>query len=206
MVRKGLEEGITLRYAISIKMLRLGDYISYPLSKASCKISKELTGWARDQNFQTENLGWRLDEIDGKLVLVADDATRSTLILRGKIGCDRGIEAIDTMQKALYTNKELAQAIVPMKEEMWKQLQECNQCNQETTRRHWIDSPHNSTHEGDGSLRVCYMHNGLINNSYLYSSNGDTYKDGNGIRPVVFLKSDIILIDGDGSKEKPYVI
>ena len=52
MVRKGLEEGITLRYAISIKMLRLGDYISYPLSKASCKISKELTGWARDQNFK----------------------------------------------------------------------------------------------------------------------------------------------------------
>ena len=119
----------TLCEAILDGTVKRGDYIDYPLEIITTNIICFDTGYydKRYQKFQTEMLDWRLDVVNDKLILVAGNGTKSKLVLGGSCGYRNGIEVIDTIQKELYTNDELAETVVPITEEILRKLHPCNQ-------------------------------------------------------------------------------
>ena len=133
------------------------------------------------QTLQTEVLGWKVDKIYGELVLVADNATESQLVLKGIIGFEQGDEAICRVPKELYTNTALAKAVWPVNKKIRNQLKECNR---KVTRWYW--TPERIEVVGIPAIEILQEYQGAM---YMEEENEQEC----GIRPIVFLKQGLML-------------
>lgn len=161
----------------------LGAYIEYKPEIKNCMLTPEQTGWTEEQLFRTEQLNWRLEKSGDEVILIADEAT-TKIYLKGKIGYEKGIDSMNYLCRKLYTNP-LAENVMIVNGDMFeKGLSHCDSS-------YWVDSSSSDIYLGTEYFCICIATNGRMIDSFLYGLNGNAYFGYYGIRPVVFLKSDV---------------
>ena len=123
----------TLVYKINNGIVKIGDYVSYTPDKANTdKILEELKMYSgSDANItltpeidKETRLKWRvLDVKDGKVRLISDRPTTSTITLSGAKGYNNAVYLLDKTCKTLYNNSKLASNVQNLKiEDIQEQL------------------------------------------------------------------------------------
>lgn len=198
-------KAITLEEAFREGLVKKGDYIDYQPTSATCMFDTSQTGWEKVQTFSTEQLGWQLDEFEGKLILLADKPTEQLLTLKGKIGYERGVETQHELCKKLYTNSSLASDVISMTSE----IQEVTKLILKGRYYHWLASSCVYAGKGIEFWYVRLVNSGYVRSGQLWYSNLGSYSYSYGVRPVVYLKSNIQITNveqGDGSESNPWKI
>lgn len=195
---------ISLEIALKTKLVGIGDYFYYQPIESKVELTKEQTGYEGEQILHTElGLKWRLDRLKNRrFILVANDATEQEIIFSGKIGHDEGPNTMNYTSESLYFNRELAIGVVAMDERIFYQLDKCNQTS--PTRQYWLGSPYVCTYTGFAYFGLRLVGSGFVNIYDLYYSDGTTNTDYFGVRPVVYLKSDLVVVAGSGTEEDPW--
>lgn len=192
-----------LEKAVKTGIVKRGDFVEYLFPINKVELTTEQTGWNETQVFYTEQgMKWRLDNYNGRQILVAEDATEQEIIFSGKIGHDEGPNTMNYTSESLYFNRELAIGVVAMDERIFYQLDKCNQTS--PTRRYWLGSPFIHTYAGNANVGLRYVYPGSVSYHDLYISNGLTFAPDYGVRPVVYLKSDLVVVAGSGTEEDPW--
>ena len=78
----------------------------YTPTGISCEIETTTSGHTDTQNFERENLTWRIWDFDGTTLRIIGDTTDSQLYLYGVEGYNNGVWALDHICKELYSNDE----------------------------------------------------------------------------------------------------
>lgn len=196
---------LTLEEAFRDGLVKVGDYIDYQPIYVKCTFKEKDTGFEKNQTFSTEKLKWRLDEFEGKLILIAATATEQLLTLKGNREYDEyGEKTQNKLCKKLYSNPSISSEVVSTSKEIQEQLKECNLIKMSywlpsRRVRYLINSASRGVH-GLGGMGCSVKFRSLFNSI--------GYVRRQAVRPVVFLKSDIQinLEQGDGSKENPWEI
>lgn len=193
---------IALEEAFRLGLVKKGDYVDYQLISARCTFDESQTGWKEVQSFSTEKLGWQIDEFEGKLILLADQPTKQELTLRGKIGYEKGVEAQHELCRKLYTNSSLVYNVISIT------LEIKNSTNVPSREFYWLAS--SFMKKIDKDYFRFGVHRGMGDGVYvdgLWYSSGYFCSHSSKMRPVVFLRSDIQVVNlelGDGSRNKPW--
>lgn len=130
-------------------------------------ISKEETGAQENQTFETERLGrWWPVEVMGKVFLVSESVTKTTIILGGLIGARNGENVMQKVSK-LYSNEELDAEGLPVNFLVNKILP----CEASVVQRYWLPEPVYRSEESRGGFLVA---NGTDNPEFraLYAGDG----------------------------------
>lgn len=202
------EQIISLEEAFEKGIVKVGDYVDYKPTYGEYRPKMVETGVDERQNstFKTEDFGWKLDKFEGKLILVADIVTTRRLMLRGKVGYNNGVTVLNKITRHCYTDPALAAGgAINITKEIFKTLAPCN--IMKNLREYWLGScyVHSSTDYAHFGLYNVFS--GKVDYDDLFRLDGYVHTYGRGVRPVVFLKSNIQLLlseEGDGSKEKPW--
>ena len=195
---------IRLENAVETKLVGIGDYFYYQPLENEIKLTEEQTGYEGEQILHTElGIKWRLDRLKNRrFILAANDATEQQIIFSGKIGHDEGPDTMNYTCDSLYFNRELATGVVAMDERIFYQLDKCNQTS--PTRPYWLGSPCVSTNAGYAYFGLWRVGSGRVDYASLYISDGTAYTPYYGVRPVVLLKSDLVVVAGSGTEEDPW--
>lgn len=201
---------MTLEGYFNLGIVRPGDYVKYTVKDRICTLEEKHTGDDSTQVFRTEKIVMKLDTYKGKLILVAEDATRSTIRLEGSIGYMKGPETMDYVCRTLYTNVKIAEKVVAMSEDIWNLLSPANKFTIHdyvlSTRRieYKVDKIFYSLRR---TIRDCDRQRQYIENVEMCRSR--TIGASScllGIRPTAFIKPKLILIGGNGTKESPWIL
>lgn len=66
---------------------------------------------------------------------------------------------------------------------------------------YWLATQFVNTYEGDIGFGVRMIHSGYVRGNRMFNSNGTTYSNYDGIRPIVYLKENLQLTDGGTTSE-----
>lgn len=209
------EQLISLEEAFEKGIVKIGDYIDYRPTYGEYQFTADWTGVDIDDNpiFKTENFGWMLDSYNGELILVADDVTMS-LKLYGLRGYNYAIEVLNKIAEVCYTSM-LAYRVISINENIHKRLASCNIIKRPT---YWLGTRCYGymDYYGCTNFYVDYVSNGKVHSKELftdfynrpYDESHNSY-DRHGVRPVVFLKSNIQMVlseESNGTKKKPWML
>lgn len=188
---------ITLEEALLRGKVKIGDYVDYKPISGRCVLTKEQTGWEEDQAFEAEDLGWRVDKIEGNLVLIASRPTKD-LYLKGKVVYEKGAEVIKTLCESCYSSLQFSQRVVPVEYEVRSGV--VSSC-------HITDAAYWHIKRAFGNVDCVIIRDGLD----FFNSMGFAYEVENGtgyhgVRPLVYLKRGICLEGGSGTEENPWKI
>ena len=89
---------------------QVGDYVDYKPDYGEYTVEAKYSGHTADQMFTTQNLGWRIWEIDKenkKLTLVNTGNLTNSVILSGAQGYNNGVGILHDYGEKLYSNKKL---------------------------------------------------------------------------------------------------
>ena len=92
--------------------------------------------------------------------------------------------------------------VVTMNEDIFNQLDECNK--KSPTRSYWLGSTYDYEYPGYVDCGLRYVRSGNVHYSALYFSDGDADTNCYDVRPVVLLKSDLVVVAGSGTEEDPW--
>ncbi len=81
---------------------------------ASCSIGQVTSGTETLQNFNREQLNWRVWDYDGNILRMIGDPTGS-LTLKGAAGYNNGVWAVDHICKELYSNNKKGVSVTNLK-------------------------------------------------------------------------------------------
>lgn len=180
----------------------IGDYIDYRPVEEKCILTPDQTGWREKQSFKTEQLCWRLEQVGSKVLLLPDEPTNSPIILKGKIGYDCGIQAMNYFVSKLFSSPMVDEVTV-VTEEMFKAgISRCSKA-------YWIGLSYLHIAADDIYLGMYYVFYDLVNTFNLYYPSGYSDYSLYGVRPVVSLKPDIRIMISEGNygfKERPWKI
>lgn len=202
---------LTLEEAFRTGVVKVGDYIDYQPTPATCTISKGRTGFEKKQTFSTEHLRWKLIEFKGQLIFVSDIPTIQTLTLRGKIGYKNENEIINKLCEKLYSNSMFSEKVCSLTKKIENEAYLVLKHGTKLT--YWLPSLDEDDEDDDDEiLSLLCMIGNQESFSIMASSNPifgeEEYTDDCGIRPMVFPKSDIQinLESGNGKVDSPWGI
>lgn len=203
---------ISLEEAFEKGIVKIGDYIDYRPVYGKYRPTKEYTGIFARENpyFETEIFGWKLDNFNGNLILVADSVTSQELRLYGKIGYDFGPEALAKIASACYTDPMLAEVVGSINNKVYLILAPCN-IQKSLPLYYHEDTCYGSKEEHGEALfygiKYGNIYNGKQSIAILHEANGNDYYAEFHIRPIVYLRNDIDLLlsgESNGTKAKPW--
>ena len=155
---------ITLEKALRKGIVKIGDYIDYKPEFGRCVLTEKQTGWDEDQEFETEELGWRLDKFQGDLVLIASEPT-SELCLKGRTGYREGIGAMCTLCQSAYSNSHFSKKVVPMAKGIQKEIGR----KYVTRGSYWLGSAAIGTYYYDfPCVGICYVSGSSVDEKKYY--------------------------------------
>ena len=115
----------TLAYKVNNENIKVGEYVKYTPDDVTdtsgiLKLLSEYSGYTdrntQDTLSQEKDLNWRiLDIVDGKVRLISDKPTNSTIALKGWNGYNNAVYLIDDVCKTLYSNKSYANSVQNLK-------------------------------------------------------------------------------------------
>lgn len=192
-------ETMTLEEAKRQGIVKIGDFIDYKPIPESLVLRQKQTGWEEEQRFQTEELGWRLDKIGRDLVLIAARPTKDLFLLEeARDKPLKGVNAIKEICKQLYTNPNFIQRAVPLGYEIQEGV--VSNCHIiDASYLHVIDAFGKTKYVLTRDIPLFYNNMGLLYEAY----NGTGYL---GVRPMIYLKSNIQLVEGSGTEKDPWKI
>lgn len=217
------EKIISLEDAVQQGLIKVEDYIDYRPTYGKYQPTKNLTGISARENpyFETENFGWKLDNIDGKMLLVADNATKEQLGLYGETGYYHATKVLNKITKTCYTDPMLADKVESITRDIYKKLSPCNVLISDSL-EYWVAAffkhsyPYYSSfygmerkYYGFGLYRI-YRDDWLAATLFQIYDSGEyygKYSEYYSVRPVVFLKSNIQMVlseESNGTKKKPW--
>ena len=127
-----------LVYKVNNGIVKIGDYVSYIPDKANTdKLLEELNKYSGTIENTSETLTqelelkWRvLDAKDGKVRLISDEPTKSTITLFGAKGYNNAVYLLDKICKTLYSNSKLVSNVQNLKiEDIQEKMVEKNYTN-----------------------------------------------------------------------------
>ena len=95
---------------ITKQEIKIGSWVAYEPDNPEEEYNAQsiYTGYDTDQKFGTEELGWRIWDIDEeKITLMAAQATSSQLYLREATGYNNGVYVLNELCKARYSRKDM---------------------------------------------------------------------------------------------------
>ena len=86
--------------------IKIGDYVNYKPKSKTYTISKTYSGYTDNQEYTTENLGWRILNIneDGTVDLISNKPTSHEVYFLGATGYNNGVYLLNDMCNNLYSN------------------------------------------------------------------------------------------------------
>ena len=86
--------------------IKIGDYVNYKPKSKTYTISKTYSGYTDNQEYTTENLGWRILNIneDGTVDLISNKPTSQEVYFLGATGYNNGVYLLNDMCNELYSN------------------------------------------------------------------------------------------------------
>lgn len=86
--------------------IKIGDYVNYKPESKTYTISKTYSGYTDNQEYTTENLGWRILNIneDGTVDLISNKPTSQEVYFLGATGYNNGVYLLNDMCNELYSN------------------------------------------------------------------------------------------------------
>lgn len=202
------EQIISLEEAFEKGIVKVGDYVDYRPTYGEYRPTKNLTGSRYYSIFKTENFGWKLDNIDGKKLLIADGVTGKALRLYGKTGYKHGTKALNNIARVCYTDPMLTNGAISMTEHVYKSLALCNVLS--NLQAYWLGSTYvgpNTTYTTQRYFGLCVVDSGFVCGGGLFHSSGDECSGSYRVRSAAPLKPNIKLVlseESDGSKARPW--
>lgn len=165
-----------------------------------------------------------MDNIDGKMILVADNATKEKLGLYGETGYYHATKVLNKITKTCYTDPMLADKVESITWHIYKKLSPCNVLISDSL-EYWVAASffkhpysYNTGFFGRGperkyygcGLRRIYRDHWIDVTLFEVYDSGEyygKYSDYYSVRPVVFLKSNIQMVlseESNGTKKKPW--
>lgn len=88
--------------------IKIGDYVNYKPESKTYTISKTYSGYTDNQEYTTENLGWRILNIneDGTVDLISNKPTSQEVYFLGATGYNNGVYLLNDMCNKLYSNSD----------------------------------------------------------------------------------------------------
>lgn len=206
-----MENYISLKEAVRRRIVKVGDYVEYNPKYGKYIPPQCLTGQKYNPVFRTEELGWKLEKINGRICLISDNGTAQELCLEGETGFSGGILALNNIAKKCYSNEEIAYRVQSITEDMFNKLSH----NSKKTKRHinyWLASQRlcPTSCYSDFHMRFVYSEGKVCDYSLCCSCCKDIpTRASMSVRIVVFIRSDIglsISDERDGTERKPWVI
>jgi hypothetical protein len=94
--------------------------------------------------------------------------------------------------------------VISMDEGPFYQLTKCNKTS--PTRPYWLNSQFECGDDEYSYFGIRYIQSNSIKEGDLYTSDSFGWSEQNSVRPVVFLKSDLMVIGGTGTENNPWVL
>ena len=135
---------------------------------------------------------WQLVCIDGRMALLADANTKQLIWLKGKIGYDKGVEALEKYARECWSSKKFRSNGFCITKGQFEQL---TRTIRDVEGFYWLGSPCSFTDTDRAGFGVRRVNYGYVRIYYLFISNGDTDASSNGVRPAVILQPDIMIED-----------
>ena len=185
-----------LREKIAKGFIQYGDYIyNFNPDFAECTLIPEETGKEEAQILRTEDdMKWILVRIDGQLALLADATTEQAILLKGKIGYEKGVGAFKKYAQTCWSSKRFRATGISTKKEQFDQLPEI--IRKSVKDEYWLGSTY--IHR-KGNFTVFGMRKANDRSSEygfpLIDSHSYANEHSCHFRPVVLLPSDIKIDD-----------
>ena len=102
------EEGIVKQIATQMYSEYVGLEVSgyTPTGDSNCTIETTTSGYTEPQDFNREDMTWKVWDFDGTTLRIIGEPTETKLYLKGLAGYNNGVWALDHICKELYSNGE----------------------------------------------------------------------------------------------------
>ena len=186
---------LSLDEAFRKRIVKVSDYFDYKPVVSRYTVGEEQTGWAEKQSFSTEDLGgWKLNEFEGTLSLVAASATKQKLILKGNVGFFNEVEVQNEICEKLYSNEIFSAVSMPIEIKM-------NRFNR-IREEYYL-----AFRYSEFNFRYLYTsYRNFVYENIISTSPSRNFFYSAALRPMVYLDPDIKIYikEVDGSKDNPW--
>lgn len=179
---------ITLRDAVALKKLQIGDSVYYAPKVRKYTVPKDVMKNAPKQTFETEQLEWKFDIIDGNICIVSDMVTSQELILENVKDCYLAVKTLNGIAQKCYGGSKASIGAYCINKSMFAQLSQCNMPTK-GKKKYWLADASYEYWEGLHEFYMSWItQNGYVARSKINDINSQqVYESKMGLRVVVFL-------------------
>ena len=169
--------------------IKIGDYVNYQPDYRQEILTREETGWSKNQVVGTEkDLRYQFAGINKGKILILADTVSSKVILQGKNGYENGPRTLQKYVEECYSSKKLNAKGVCITKEIFVELPIEIRENNYT---YWLATQCRYMCIDRVFFGVHFVLGENVYRCGLYYSSASTNKSSNGIRPAIILPDDI---------------